>query len=481
MIPRILSIAGTDPTGGAGLQADLKSIGVFGGYGMGVVTALVAQNTHGVRAVHVPELSFLQQQLDAVSDDVTIDAVKLGMLHSAPVIEIVDAWLAAVKPPVVVLDPVMVATSGDRLLDGASITALRALCTRTDLITPNLPELALLVEDDDATTWADAIAQAQELARTHDTTVLLKGGHLPGDAVPDAIVTPDEVFEVSGTRIHSTNTHGTGCSLSSAMATLRALGFTWNQALVRAKSWLAGAITAGAELNVGSGDGPVDHFHELRRYVDLGTSFTADRWAANADVQRDIEACDFVAGLADGSLDRDAFRWYLAQDAVYLRDYARVLAAAAVLAPTSEEQDFWAKGSVGALAEEGNLHRTHVGSAAVEPSETTTAYLNHLLATVGRGSYAEIVAAVLPCYWVYTEVGTVFGTDVADDHAYRDWLVTYSDPDFAEATLGACVIVDRAAQRATPTERAAMARAFDGAMRHELAFFNAPLEGVMVA
>lgn len=329
-------------------------------------------------------------------------------------------------------------------------------------------------------TWSDALAQAQTLALAHDTAVLLKGGHLPGDAVPDAIVTPTDVFEVSGERIYSANTHGTGCSLSSAMATLAPHGFTWNEALVRAKSWLAGAITAGAGLGVGSGNGPVDHFHEVRQHVDVGRSFTAEVWAANADVQRDVEECAFVSGLADGSLPRDAFHWYLAQDAVYLRDYARVLAAAAMLAPISEEQDFWARGSAGALAEEANLNRTHVGSVAVEPSETTTAYLNHLLATVGRGSYAEIVAAALPCYWVYTEVGTVFGSDVTAGHPYRDWLLTYSDPEFAEATRGACAIVDRAAQRATPAERDAMVRAFDGAMRHELAFFCAPLERELV-
>lgn len=476
MIPRILSIAGTDPSGGAGLQADLKSIDAFGGYGMGVVTALVAQNTHGVRAVHVPELAFLQQQLEAVSDDVVIDAVKLGMLHSAPVITVVDAWLKSVRPPLVVLDPVMVATSGDRLLDAAAVTALRALCGRTHLVTPNLPELAILVDQPEAQTWREALAQAQALALTHDTTVLVKGGHLPGDTAPDAIVIPTTVFEVPGERIASTNTHGTGCSLSSAMATLGALGFTWNDALVRAKSWLLGAIKAGSELGVGSGNGPVDHLHEIRPHIDLGRSFTADVWGANAAVQRDIETCSFVASLADGTLPRDAFHWYLAQDAVYLRDYARVLAAAAMLAPTSEEQDFWARGSAGALAEEANLHRTHVGSAAPEPSATTTAYLNHLLATVGRGSYAEIVAAVLPCYWVYTEVGTVFGGDVAVDHPYRDWLVTYSDPEFAAATRSACAIVDRAARQASPAERAAMVRAFEGAMRHELAFFCAPLE-----
>src|SRR5690606_24816990 len=122
------SIAGTDPTGGAGIQADLKSIGALGGYGMAVVTALVAQNTHGVRAVHVPPVSFLVEQLDAVSDDVTLDAVKLGMLHSTPLIDAVAVWLDQVRPSIVVLDPVMVATSGDRLLDAAAEAAIRRLC-----------------------------------------------------------------------------------------------------------------------------------------------------------------------------------------------------------------------------------------------------------------------------------------------------------------------------------------------------------------
>ncbi|WP_239539730.1 bifunctional hydroxymethylpyrimidine kinase/phosphomethylpyrimidine kinase, partial [Microbacterium sp. B35-04] len=264
-IPRVLSIAGTDPTGGAGIHADLKSIAALGGYGMAVVTALVAQNTRGVREVHVPPTAFLVAQLDAVSDDVEIDAVKIGMLQSAEIIGAVREWLDRVRPPIVVLDPVMVATSGDRLLDPAAEEALRALAREVDLITPNLAELAVLVRRPRATAWVQALADARALASETGTAVLLKGGHLDGADCPDAVVAADgAVHEVGGTRVATRNTHGTGCSLSSAMATLRAGGATWPDALVRAKTWLTGALAHADALGVGEGNGPIDHFHEQR-------------------------------------------------------------------------------------------------------------------------------------------------------------------------------------------------------------------------
>ncbi len=262
-IPRVLSIAGTDPTGGAGIQADLKSIAAMGGYGMAVVTALVAQNTEGVRSIHVPPVAFLQEQLEAVSDDVQIDAVKLGMLHSEPVITKVREWMRNVRPPLIVLDPVMVATSKDRLLDDVAEGMIRKLCREVDVVTPNIPELAVLVQEDVATNWESAITQARRLARSANVTVILKGGHLPGDQCPDAVVTTAGIKEFTGRRVETTNTHGTGCSLSSALATLGAQGKDWEDALPEAKSWLTAAIEAGQSLHVGHGNGPVDHFYFL--------------------------------------------------------------------------------------------------------------------------------------------------------------------------------------------------------------------------
>ena len=269
-VPRVLSIAGTDPTGGAGVQADLKSIAANGGYGMAVVTALVAQNTRGVRSVHVPPVTFLAEQLDAVSDDVEIDAVKIGMLGSREVARVVAAWLDEVRPRTVVLDPVMVATSGDLLLDRDATQALRELVAKADLVTPNVPELALLAGGAVARTWEEVLEQARAVSEAYGVLVLAKGGHLEGDEVPDALVDArntlgegTRVVELTNPRIETTNTHGTGCSLSSAVATVQARTGSWSQAVRESKRWLTESIAHGADLQVGKGHGPVSHFAGL--------------------------------------------------------------------------------------------------------------------------------------------------------------------------------------------------------------------------
>lgn len=481
--PRVLSIAGTDPTGGAGVQADLKSIAANGGYGMAVVTALVAQNTRGVRSVHVPPVSFLVQQLDAVSDDVAIDAVKIGMLGSIPLIETVGAWLDRVRPPIVVIDPVMIATSGDRLLDEDAEAALRELVPRAHLITPNLPELAILAAEPRAADWDDALGQAGRLADRHGVTVLAKGGHLDAASVPDALVGREGVVEVTGPRIATTSTHGTGCSLSSALATRRAAGMEWPDALREAKRWLTESIRHGDDLRVGGGNGPVSHFAGLWRRGGTTTAPDAEEaaaqwWDGIADIRRDIDALPFVRGLGDGTLPRDAFVWYLAQDALYLRDYARVLAEASRLAPTAEEQAFWANSAHGSIAAERLLHESWLGAETVDdarPSATTTAYLDHLAAAASRGGYPVLVAALLPCFWLYHDVGTRLHPLSHPAHPYRSWLDTYADEAFAAATARAIELVTRAAAAADADTRRRMSEAFRASSLHEHAFFRAPL------
>jgi hydroxymethylpyrimidine kinase/phosphomethylpyrimidine kinase len=257
--PRVLSIAGTDPTGGAGIQADLKSFAAHGAYGMAVVTALVAQNTQGVRSTHVPGAGFLREQLDAVSDDVVVDAVKVGMVATAANADVITAWLGAVRVPVVVVDPVMVATSGHSLLDDDARAALVRLLGRAHLVTPNLAELASLVDEPVALRWADAIAQGVRLEQEVGAAVLVKGGHLGGHSSPDALVTRTGVVEIEGDRVHTPNTHGTGCSLSSAVAALQPRLGSWEHSVRTAKVWLTGALRAADGLAVGRGRGPVDH------------------------------------------------------------------------------------------------------------------------------------------------------------------------------------------------------------------------------
>nr|WP_136055924.1 bifunctional hydroxymethylpyrimidine kinase/phosphomethylpyrimidine kinase [Microbacterium sp. K24] len=495
-VPRVLTIAGSDPSGGAGIQADLKSIAANGGYGMAAVTALTVQNTQGVRAVHVPPADFLRAQLEALSDDIVIDAVKIGMLADAEVIRVVGAWLDAIRPPHVVLDPVMVATSGDRLLDPEAEGALRGLLRRAHLITPNLAELAALAGRD-LDGWADALAAAEELSADIGAAVLVKGGHLDGDDAPDALIDARRGWrqEFTGSRIDTRNTHGTGCSLSSALATRLAQGEDAPTAVRSARAWLRESLRNGETLRVGHGHGPISHFSGLWARGGLDTrpsaaEVEAEWWQHIAGIRRGIDELPFIRALADGSLEREPFLFYLAQDALYLRDYARVLAEAARLAPTSAEQAFWANSAHGAIVGELELHASWLtpsqgvngATFAAEPSDTTTAYLDHLRSVAFGGDHRVLVAALLPCFWLYTDLGQrlhagEFGDHARDPrHPYASWLETYADPAFTEATRQAIDVVTGAAATADAETRQRMLRAFEVSSAHELAFFAAPME-----
>lgn len=261
MIPNILSIAGSDPSGGAGIQGDLKAISANGGYGMAAITALTAQNTQGVRAVTLTEPEMVAAQIAAIRDDIRIDAVKIGMLGGASIIESVAEALSGLAAPVV-LDPVMVAKGGDRLLAADAVTALRdRLLPLASVITPNLPEAADLLGTDMVTARTGMEAQAQALQSLGLKAVLLKGGHLGGGDSPDLLLTAEGAHWLEGTRHATRNTHGTGCALSSALATHLGHGLPLLEAVARAKSYIATSIARSGELSVGSGHGPVHHFH----------------------------------------------------------------------------------------------------------------------------------------------------------------------------------------------------------------------------
>ena len=266
-IPNVLSIAGTDPTGGAGIQADLKSIAAAGGYGMCVVTSLVAQNTQGVREIHTPPQAFLRAQLEAVFDDVQVDAVKIGMLGDAETTRTVSTFLSEHNVDVIVVDPVMVATSGDRLLTADAEEALRQFVRdHATYVTPNIPELAVLTASAPAETFEAAIEQGKAFGRDAGVTVVVKGGHLSGDHASNALVTPEGDVSVSEVpRVETKNTHGTGCSLSSAFATRAVIDPSAGEALEWTSGWLHEAIANADQLNVGQGHGPVNHFHRLYR------------------------------------------------------------------------------------------------------------------------------------------------------------------------------------------------------------------------
>ncbi|MGI8310490.1 bifunctional hydroxymethylpyrimidine kinase/phosphomethylpyrimidine kinase [Saccharopolyspora hattusasensis] len=262
MVPNVLTIAGTDPSGGAGVQADLKTFSAHGAYGMSVITALVAQTTTGVSEVHEVPPEFITAQLVTLLDDVRVDAVKIGMLANAEVIRAVIGVLDRYSPPHVVLDPVMVAKSGDRLLAPEAVSVLRdELLPRVDLITPNLPEAADLLGEPEIADPNDMPAQAERLAGLGAKQVLLKGGHLDGRSSVDLLYGEGIAEFLSSERVVTTNDHGTGCTLSAAIAALRPQRADWLDAVREAKEYLTEALRASDRLDVGHGHGPVHHFH----------------------------------------------------------------------------------------------------------------------------------------------------------------------------------------------------------------------------
>lgn len=273
-IPNIVSIAGIDPSGGAGVFADLKAFAALGAYGCGVVAALTAQNTRAVTGVHVPPIDFLRLQIDTLFADVQLHATKIGMLGSAEATAAVADRLAHWKAVNVVLDPVMVAKSGDSLLAKNAIAMMReALFPQAFMITPNLPEAGVLLEQRAPESVKEMYRAAERLREllplSSERWVLLKGGHLPGKDLTDLLFDGDRMVELPATRIDTGNTHGTGCSLSSAVAALlpqTAGGLRPVESAVRrARQWLLDAIAHSGELAVGSGHGPVHHFHALWR------------------------------------------------------------------------------------------------------------------------------------------------------------------------------------------------------------------------
>lgn len=539
-VPRVLSIAGTDPSGGAGIQADLKSIAASGGYGMCVTTSLVAQNTCGVREVFTPPLEFLTAQLAAVFDDVTVDAVKIGMLGDADTIRTVRTWLSEHPVPVVVLDPVMIASSGDRLLQAEAEQALRDLVPLVDVITPNIPELAVLCQKEPAQTFDEAHEQAANLAAATGTTVIVKGGHLCGTDAGNTAVFPDGTCaHVRTPRLDSRNTHGTGCSLSSSLATRLGVELLQHaeatepaadqkntltsedthRALQWSTRWLHESIAAGAGLQVGSGEGhgPVDHaararrleaaasaypWHHLLATTDSegnaldGTSperllpvspvpageavvkpagpWTAALWAAGGETWRQILDLPFVRALGDGTLDEDLFSFYLDQDALYLRDYSRALATLSARADTAEAQVHWAAGAHEAIAAESQLHEGWLANRARlgGPSPITMGYTNFLRASAAGDDYVVGAAAILPCYWLYEEVGAVLSSQNHADHPYAEWLSLYGGEEFAAEVERSLAEVERAFEAASPAQRVRAARAYLSACVYEREFFD---------
>ena len=257
-----LTIAGTDPSGGAGIQADLKTFSALGAYGCSVITALVAQNTRGVQSVYRIEPDFVAAQLESVFSDVRIDTTKIGMLAETDIVEAVAEQLRRHQVKSVVLDTVMLAKSGDPLLSSSAVATLRnKLLPQVALITPNLPEAAALLDAPHARSEQEMKEQGRALRGLGCEAVLMKGGHLDDAESPDWLFTRDGELRFTAPRVHTKNTHGTGCTLSAALAALRPRHENWASTVQEAKHWLSRALAQADTLEVGQGIGPVHHFH----------------------------------------------------------------------------------------------------------------------------------------------------------------------------------------------------------------------------
>ena len=272
--PRVLTIAGSDSGGGAGIQADIKSISATGSYAASAITAVTVQNTLGVEAVHPVPVDIIAAQIDCVLSDIGADAVKIGMLHSAEVVLAVrDALLraaaaghASAASLNIVLDPVMVATSGHRLIEESAIKVLsEELLPLARVITPNIPEAEILVgrkigSQEDLP--AVALELSKKASKSHPVSVLMKAGHLTDDRLVDVFYNADEdrIIELPSARVHTQNTHGTGCTLSSAFASYLAQGLSLDDAARAATDYIHNAIVSGADYQIGHGHGPVNHF-----------------------------------------------------------------------------------------------------------------------------------------------------------------------------------------------------------------------------
>ncbi|MDX2346041.1 MAG: bifunctional hydroxymethylpyrimidine kinase/phosphomethylpyrimidine kinase [Legionella sp.] len=265
MLHSVLSIAGSDSSGGAGIQADIKAISATGAYAASVITALTAQNTQGVQAIESVSPEFVTQQINAVCDDLNIKAIKIGMLHTAAIIERVMTAILKHKPKHVVLDPVMVSKNGSALLDNALINSLKKLFAHVSLLTPNLLEAekiigTSIVSIDDMANAARAISKEYQIA------VLLKGGHFDSPMAQDVLCDAGELTWFELPRIETKNTHGTGCTLSAAIASYLAQGKPLKEAVFDAKQYLFEAIVSGSKFSLGTGQGPVHHFYGLNQH-----------------------------------------------------------------------------------------------------------------------------------------------------------------------------------------------------------------------
>ncbi|KAI9729714.1 MAG: hypothetical protein M1834_006665 [Cirrosporium novae-zelandiae] len=505
---RILVIAGSDSSGGAGLEADQKVIAAHGCYAMTATTALTAQNTTGVVGIHPTPPDFVRKQIDACLDDVGVDVVKTGMLTSADIVNVVADALKRHGVKTCIVDPVMVSTSGSQLLPPDAVRNLREnLIPLTTILTPNIPEAKLLLSDAGKTptepgTLEDVISLARSLHTLGSKYILLKGGHLPltkdhhistDDAEKEAVI--DILFDGTNVTLIETpylkarNTHGTGCSLASAIASNLVLGYDVQSAVRNACRYVEAGIKTSQDL--GKGSGPINHFHST--YI---LPYTPDHFIDYLLEHPSVKAKwhefthhEFLTRLADGTLPENSFKHFLVQDYLYLVQFARVHAMAAYKSETIDEIAAAAE-IVLHIKREMTLHLTYCTTfnltqseiEAHSPDTATKLYASHLLQTAHARPLFHLRLALLPCLLGYYAIAARMHADPATVKGrYWKWIENYVAEDYVQAVDVGRADVEARAKGGLGLREVEEARmAFLGGLECEIRFWEQGLRGGMI-
>ncbi|KAH7000267.1 Phosphomethylpyrimidine kinase-domain-containing protein [Ilyonectria destructans] len=499
---RVLVIAGSDSSGGAGLEADQKVIAAHGCYAMTATTALTAQNTQGVKGIHVIPAEFVAQQIEACIEDVGVDVVKTGMLAAADTIEMVSRMVTKHKIPVLVVDPVMVSTSGAQLLPHEAIKQLsQHLLPHTTVLTPNIPEAALVLAQNgrpevDIRSADDLETVAREIHALGPKWVLVKGGHRPfkedltvaeteeeRKVVVDVLVGGDgEVFRVKSPYQSSTSTHGTGCSLASAIAANLAKGLDAPSAVRSACRYIEGAIRTAPGL--GKGHGPLNHFHSTYT-LPFSPGYFLEYLLERPDVKdvwKQFVHHPFVMAMGDGTLPLESFKGYIVQDYLYLIHFSRANALAAYKAQNAEDISR-ASEIVAHIMHELKLHTSYCNSfgisiadvRATEEHQACTAYTRYVLDVGQTSDWLGLQMALAPCLLGYGAVAQMLHGHADtrhEDNTYWAWIKNYVADDYVEAVTLGSDLLEKHILLQSPTRVEELVKIFIHALKMEIGFWE---------
>lgn len=503
-VPTVLSVAGSDSGGGAGIQADLKTYEALGAFGTTAIVAITAQNTMGVRAAEAMTPQLVKQQMDSVLLDMGAHAVKTGMLPTVEIIKTVAASLHKHGIAVRVIDPVVVSAAGHVLIDSEAIAALRTqLIPNATLLTPNMPEAGILLDQPPPKTVEEMREAATALMELGANAVLLKGGRLVDGDMVDVYIDRESVdgsggyriVELRNDRVDTRNTHGTGCTLAAAIAAELAKQAVLTDdldvlAAVRtARSYLSSVFAASLTIKIGKGAvGPLNHQRAAwgnAASSPNGRTFSRELWAdpqVKALADRSLNN-GFVRALADGSLPKDRFAGYVAQDKFFLEVFSQAYTLALAKLQDDDTQGIKAFASlVKGVLDELKLHGSYaakwgVDMTSIQPTPECSAYVEFLKQVATERDVAACAAAMVPCMRLYAFLGQQLRAASSMPGApsagpYQEWIDTYADPGFEELALALENLLDKYAQGVLTERRGELRDLYVKAMNLELDFFD---------